>query len=49
MFVCLSVCMLVEARKEGFRPPGVGVAGICVPLTWVLETDLGNSRTLSSQ
>lgn len=41
--------MLVEDRKEGFRPPGVGVAGICEPLTWVLETDRGNSRMFSYQ
>lgn len=37
----------MEAGKEGFRPPGVGVAGICESLTWVLKTDLGNSRKFS--
>lgn len=41
--------MLLEARKEGFRLPGVGVADICEPLTRVLETDLGNSRKFSCQ
>jgi hypothetical protein len=41
VYVCRVDVVPLEAKPGGCLIPGAGVPRACVPLTWVLGTDLG--------